>query len=83
MYVYRKNFVFLHECMSASVGNTINRALLRLHDIEAISSDMVLTILDHRVHEQLSSLVTYYSSCYFTPSRRAATEIYWLKERTI
>jgi hypothetical protein len=40
MYVYRKNFVFLHECMSASVGNTINHALPRLHDIEAISRDM-------------------------------------------
>ena len=39
MYVYRKNFVFLHECMSASVGNTIIRDLPRLHDIEAISRD--------------------------------------------
>jgi hypothetical protein len=39
MYVYRKNFVFLHKCMSASVGNTINHALPRLHDIEAISRD--------------------------------------------
>jgi hypothetical protein len=39
MYVYRKNFVFLHECMSASVGNTINHALPRLHDIKAISRD--------------------------------------------
>jgi hypothetical protein len=39
MYVYRKNFVFLHECLSASVGNTINHALPRLHDIEAISRD--------------------------------------------
>jgi hypothetical protein len=28
-----------HECMSASVGNTINHALPRLHDIEAISRD--------------------------------------------
>jgi hypothetical protein len=39
MYVYRKDFVFLHERMSASVGNTINHALPRLHDIEAISRD--------------------------------------------
>jgi hypothetical protein len=31
--------LFLHECMSAGVGNTINYALPRLHDIEAISRD--------------------------------------------
>jgi hypothetical protein len=42
MYVYRKFFVFLHECMSASVGNTINHALPRLHDIEAISRDRIV-----------------------------------------
>jgi hypothetical protein len=40
MYVYRKDFIFFHECMSASVGNTINHALPRLHDIEAISRDI-------------------------------------------
>jgi hypothetical protein len=28
-------FFFLHKCMSASVGNTINHALLRLHNIRA------------------------------------------------
>jgi hypothetical protein len=39
MYVYRSIFVFLHECMSASVGNTIKYALPRLHDIKAISRD--------------------------------------------
>jgi hypothetical protein len=43
MYAYRKSFVFLHECMSASVGNTINHALPRLHDIEAISRDINAT----------------------------------------
>jgi hypothetical protein len=34
MYVFRNFFCFLHECMSAIVGNTINHALPRLHDIE-------------------------------------------------
>jgi hypothetical protein len=33
-------FLFISNvCMSASVGNTINHALPRLHDIEAISRD--------------------------------------------
>jgi hypothetical protein len=44
MCVYRKNFVFLHECMSARVGNTINHALSMLHDIEAISRDNTVVV---------------------------------------
>jgi hypothetical protein len=34
-----KILFFSNVCMSASVGNTINHALPRLHDIEAISRD--------------------------------------------
>jgi hypothetical protein len=34
-----KFLFFSNVCMSASVGNTINDALPRLHDIEAISRD--------------------------------------------
>jgi hypothetical protein len=56
MYVYRKIFVFLHECMSASVGNTMNHALPRLHDIEAISRDSCLP--NHL-------LLSTYRVCYF------------------
>jgi hypothetical protein len=34
-----KILFFSNVCMSASVGNTINHALPRLHDIKAISRD--------------------------------------------
>jgi hypothetical protein len=34
-----KFLFFSNVCMSATVGNTINHALPRLHDIEAISRD--------------------------------------------
>jgi hypothetical protein len=45
--VYRKIFVFLHECMSASVGNTINHALPRLHDIAKLYHVTAVTV--HRL----------------------------------